>query len=841
MDISSGIKKVKNKIFQKINQTFFADIVDKRFSSGIKRTMKEHFNLYSISEWLPYQYFNPETEIFEMERARGVMLEATPMVGASEDNAEALYSLLQRILPEGTIVQFLLYASPHLGEELDDFISEREGAHPFFKKNAEDRVKYLKKGVHQTLIPGQEAVLRDYRLLITLVFDNQLTISESKIMSLRHSLLGTLKGMGVAAKTLGPDEMMTWVDCLLRPNSKLQPQKFRWNELQCIASQLAAPHQSHFLTSQRIGVNDGEWEMRNYRVNDFPTEPVHLYEMADLIGSQFDNNTRIGCPFSLSLIIKICNQKEEKRMAQIRAPRAAQRAAMIGKFSPKAIEEAQQAREIVKLLENFERLVVVDFQATLYYQRGTGDIHETNLMNVFQGGSKKWLLLRNNMLQMVSLIAHLPLAQSHLSFKEMKSLGMTQKVWAMNAANMAPIIAEMKGMDSHRLMISGRRGQVLYWDPFGNQRGNYNTCVAGISGSGKSFTVQEIAASLVSTGARVWIIDVGRSYKKLCNIIDGQFVEFNKEANICLNPFSTVNPEEIEEFYAFMTPLISLMANPEKQSTALQTSLIEQSIREVWKTKGKNGGLGDVADWLLAHHDSRARDIGESLYSYTPKGQSGSYFNGEANINFNNSMVVFELEEINNCKRLQSIIFMLLMYHVTEKMYLSGRQTQMALIIDEAWDMLKGGHGGDIIESISRRARKYKGCLITITQSISDYFSSPAGKAAYANSYWKILHLQNKANISDVIDKKQLSLDPFQERLLRSVTTEHGQYSEMMIQGDSGEYAVGRLMLDPYSRILYSTQAQDYAAVNQLCSQGLPLEEAIGLVAQHVFPNEYNA
>ena len=181
---------------------------------------------------------------------------------------------------------------------------------------------------------------------------------------------------------------------------------------------------------------------------------------------------------------------------------------------------------------------------------------------------------------------------------------------------------------------------------------------------------------------------------------------------------------------------------------------------------------------------------------------------------------------------------MLLMYHVTEKMYLGGRATQMALIIDEAWDMLKGGNGGDIIESISRRARKYKGCLITITQSISDYFSSPAGKAAYNNSYWKILHLQNKANISTVIENKQISLDPFQERLLRSVTTEHGQYSEMMIQGDSGEYAVGRLLLDPYSRILYSTQAQEYAAVNQLCEQGMPLEQAIGIIAKRVFPGE---
>lgn len=834
MGISTGVKKLK----EKINQTFFSDIGDLPFSPGLLDNFTTHLNLHSISQWLPYDYYNSETEIFHLKQAKGIVLEAVPMVGASDDNAEALYNLLQRVLPEGTIIQFLLYASPHLGSEFDGYTQDRNGNHPLLEKNAEYRVKYLKKGAHQTLIPGQEAILRDYRLFVTLVFDNQLSISESKILSLRNNLMGTLKGMGIPARKLEPEGLMSVVDSLLRPNSSLKPQDFKWNELQDIASQLAAPHQYHALTKNKIMVNDGDWEIRNYRISDFPSEPVHLYEMADLIGSQFDNNTRIGCPFSFSFIIKICNQAEERRVAQIRAPRAGQRAAMIGKFSPKAIDEAQEARAIVKQLENFERLVLVDFQATLYYQKGIGDHHETNLMNVFQGTAKKWRLVRNNMLQMVSLLAHLPLAQNHQFFKEMQTLGMTHKIWAINAANMAPIIAEMKGMNSRRLMVAGRRGQVLFWDPFGNQRGNYNTCVAGISGSGKSVTVQEIAASLIATGARVWIIDVGRSYKKLCNLLNGQFIEFNKETRICLNPFSTVNPEEIEEFYGFMGPLVALMASPNKPVSALESSLIERAIKEVWTEKGTKGGLGDIANWLLENVDSRAQDIGNSLYSYTTEGQYGSYFNGESNVNFDNVMVVFELEEINNNKRLQGIIFMLLMYHVTEKMYLGGRNTQMALIIDEAWDMLKGGHGGSIIESISRRARKYKGCLITITQSISDYFTSEAGKAAYNNSYWKILHLQNKADISSVIENKQLSMDPYQERLLRSVTTEHGQYSEMMIQGDSGEYAVGRLLLDPYSRILYSTQAQDYAAVNQLCEKGMPLEQAIGIVADQVFSKE---
>lgn len=829
------LKNIKANLSRRVSQALFDDDLGKPIASGVLHKINSLLGLHSLADWLPYQFYDPETEIFHTMGGKGMVLEAVPMVGASEDNAEALYNFFQRVLPEGTIVQFMLYASPFLGKDLNAYLDERKGHNPLLEKTAEYRVDYFKKGIFKTLISGQQAVLRDYRLLVSVVFDNKMFLSDTEILSYRNRLSGTLKGMGIPSKVLGPEQFLQWVDSLIRPSDAILPKEFIWKETESLSSQLAAPEQTHRLTSQRILVNENDWEIRNYRVADFPKDPVSLCEMDDLIGSLFDNNSRIGCPFSLSLIVKICNQQEERRTAQIRAPRARQRAAMVGRVSPKAVEEATEARTIIKHMEDFERVVLGEFQATLYYKPGTGDEHEVALTNVFQASTKKWRLVKNNMLQMVTLLAHLPLAQSHAFFDELKNLGLTHKLWAKNVANLAPILSEMKGMDSHRLMIVGRRGQALFWDPFGNQRGNYNTCVAGISGSGKSVTVQEIAASLIATGARVWIIDVGRSYKKLCHLLGGQFIEFTRDTKICLNPFSTVNTDEVEEFYAFLTPLVALMVDPNQQISAFELSLIEQAVKAVWNNKKHQGGIGDIAVWLSEHSDNRARDIGTTLYSYSPEGQYGGYFNGEANVDFDSPMVVFELEEINSNKRLQGILFMLLMYHVTEKMYLGGRTKQMALIIDEAWDMLKGGHGGSIIESIARRARKYKGCLITITQSISDFFASPAGQAAYNNSYWRILHAQNKSNISNLIGNKQISLDPFQERLLRSISTEHGQYSEMMIQGDSGEYAVGRLLLDPYSRILYSTQAQEFAEVNALCEQGFSLADAIGKVAERVF------
>jgi len=813
---------------------------ERPLQSGTVEELTQKLHLHSVAEYLPFETYDPDTEIYECQSAKGVLLEATPMTGASDNDVEAFYALLQRLLPEGSIFHCVLYASPFLGKHFDAFIKERVTPHPLIKRLSLERIAFYQKGVHD-LIPGQQVVFRDYQLLISLVFDNNLQLSDEKIIHFKNTLKATLKGNNMSAKGVTPDCFLQWIDALLRPNDSLYPASFEWNELDTLAHQLGAPHQARTITPSKISLSpeNNPWQIRNFSVKHFRKVRPHLSEMSDLIGNLFDNTAQLGCPFSLSFIVQIGKQSVEQSIAATRAFRAMQRAQKLAQHSQKAIKDAMDARTIMRAIEDKERVVIVSFQVSLYCKQEDMESQESALMNVFQASKQKWQLQKNYLTQLVMLLAHLPLGQSQALMKDLNRLKLTYKLWASDAANMLPVVSDAKGMNRHRLMLTGRRGQTFFWDPFGNVKGNYNTCVAGISGSGKSVTVQELVLSLIGTGAKVWIIDVGRSYKKLCQLLDGQFIEFNTEADLCLNPFSTVKPEELKEFIGFMTPFIGAMIHQNEASDSIQMAFIEQAVKAVWDLKGNEGSITDIAGWLLKHVDRRAKDLGTILYPYTFQGQYGPYFNGTANINFDNPLVVFELEEVNSDKRLQSIFFMLLMYHVTEKMCLGARKIEMALVIDEAWDMLKGGQGGKIIENIARRARKYSGALITITQSLNDYFASNAGLAAYKNSYWKIIQMQNKADINMLVDDKKIILNPFQKRLLSSVTTEHGVYSEMMILGDNQECAVGRLLLDPYSRILYSTQPKDYADVNELCDRGIPLENAIEIVARHRFPLEY--
>ena len=50
--------------------------------------------------------------------------------------------------------------------------------------------------------------------------------------------------------------------------------------------------------------------------------------------------------------------------------------------------------------------------------------------------------------------------------------------------------------------------------------------IAAESGSGKSFLANYLITSYLSLGAQVFVIDVGKSYQNLCELLGGSFIFF---------------------------------------------------------------------------------------------------------------------------------------------------------------------------------------------------------------------------------------------------------------------------------------------------------------------------
>lgn len=449
-----------------------------------------------------------------------------------------------------------------------------------------------------------------------------------------------------------------------------------------------------------------------------------------------------------------------------------------------------------------------------------------------------------------------------------------------NAANMLPMIGEWMGTpprepseSPHRfpiplLALVGRRGQVMSIDPFANKAGNYNAIVVGTSGSGKSVLLNDLAARTLAVGGRVFIIDSGYSYKKLCDLLGGQFIDIHPEADICINPFSMIDRAKPDEGMELMIPLIQQMASFDGKLSEYEVAQVQMHVMDVWET-GRLSGFTPTITHLaesLKHNcflggpnphastkeyrekiasmteeerakacDPRIRDLGVQLTPFTADGPYGRYFEGEANINFNSNLVVLELNSLSSRRHLQNVVMLLMLYKITNALYNPAlRAANKLVIIDEAWQLLSGGGdagsvsgASQFIEFAARTTRKWNASIVTGTQSVLDFQKSGAANAMFENSDCMYLLRQKPESIDALRSGGKLSVDEEQAKQLKSLTTVQGMFSEVFVRIGDLPPAIGRLFLDPFSLLLYSSKAAEFEAVRAYTAQGLSVAEAI--------------
>lgn len=437
-----------------------------------------------------------------------------------------------------------------------------------------------------------------------------------------------------------------------------------------------------------------------------------------------------------------------------------------------------------------------------------------------------------------------------------------------------PLIGDWKGSGTRAghvlptpiLSLFSRRGQITHIDPFANPHGNYNGIVTGSSGSGKSVMLNSLALGTLCSNGRVWVIDIGRSYEKLCHCVNGQWIELSDTPRAdgkidCLNPLSVT--KNIEADMDLVLPLIAQMASSNEHLDDLMLSHLQIHIRHIWyeaKTLGKiptitdltrsllhNGRLGGAhprlndpewdsyyasltAEEQKALDDPRLVDLGVKLMPYAQGGAYASFFEGEANIDFDNHFIVLELEQLNTKKSLQAVVLMLLMYLIDVEMRRGDRSQPKLVIIDEAWDLMVRGHSSKFIEAGYRRARKLNGAFFTGTQGPGDYWKSSAAKAALDNADCKFIMKLKESVLSECEKESQLGLDDYEMAQLRSLKGLRDVYSEVLVKIGDAPTSVNRLILDPFSLLVMSTHPKDISDINRYRKEGLSMREAIEAV-----------
>jgi conjugal transfer ATP-binding protein TraC len=840
-------------------------------------------NFSRVAELLPYTGWIPDERLFILEgekpdvvEALGFCLEMMPQTGAIPEMADLMATIFS-YLPTNSSVQWTLTATPLIGDYIADFLATRVDPatvhDPSLRESAELYSELAKKqaehyvaGTTKSLVVNAPYLLRNFRIVMSVTIPaSSATDTEllREISSIRETCITTLKTYYQYRQEFGPEELIQWCAILLNPqatilNAELPPMGYDTGRP--IRQQMIYPTTVTRVTES--GLLYGLPQQKNEIVTHcmsvirYP-KACTLNAMGSMIGDYMQTALGYPCPFALSIGVIIQDFEGTRNKTQMAAARATQKAdSPMARFMPELRDIKHDWDLAQHAFDDGKGVVKMLHQIVLFAKPHEVAKAEQAAQAVWR--AKQFEITDDSYMQMQGLLATLPMSFTPSFQKDLKAAQRLSTKTAVNAVNMAPLLAEWAGFGDPVIPMWGRRGQAMAVDLFSNTSGNFNACVVGTSGSGKSALLNLMAMSYLGVGGRVWIIDIGRSFEKLCHSAGGQYLEFTSDANIRLNPFSLVNPDTFDDDMEMLVPLFALMISPSTPLDDYRKRQLGVHIQSVWYDYGREASIDALAYSLInncekggptphatdeayvtkiremsyeerqSYCDPRIRDMGVCLFPYTQDGPYGKFFIGESNVNFEANFIVLEMEELSAKKDLQAVVMCLLMHKITQEMYLTRHQKKIC-IIDEAWSLLGGG-SGDFIESGYRRARKYSGSFISGTQGVGDYFQSRAAEAALNNADWMFLLRQKPESILALEKADRMVMSESMKNMLLSVKTVQGSYAEVFVHAGQMGSGIGRILLDPFTLLLASSKAEDFEAVRFYRDRGMKTRDAIEAV-----------
>ena len=92
---------------------------------GSTRFIAPDTNETSITELIGLRTYEPSTRPYASVGMRGFMLELTPLTGLDSTHERHLLSLIEGLELKDWSLQFVLFASPHIGDVLDSYRAQR--------------------------------------------------------------------------------------------------------------------------------------------------------------------------------------------------------------------------------------------------------------------------------------------------------------------------------------------------------------------------------------------------------------------------------------------------------------------------------------------------------------------------------------------------------------------------------------------------------------------------------------------------------------------------------------------------------------------------------------------
>lgn len=372
-----------------------------------------------------------------------------------------------------------------------------------------------------------------------------------------------------------------------------------------------------------------------------------------------------------------------------------------------------------------------------------------------------------------------------------------------------------------------------------------NFMIFAPTGFGKSFLANHLFRQYYEEGARIVIIDLGQSYRKLSALYpkDTEFIHYEEGKPIGLNPFDLQGEElttsKIEDLVEFViTHYKRAEVTTESEKTALR-----KIIEAYFKRGGEQSllkfikALREGKDTILVELDIKPEyfNLDEFLFRMSEFETGGVYeflYKDESNSNLkrvkDKKIIVFELDEVKENELLLSIMLQLISTTINETVW-KDKSTKGYIFFDEVAKQFKFKGVLQKIEYFYQAIRKQNGSIGMVLQAISQLpeagENGQIAKTIIENT--QILYVLNAKDYSALQDRFKMSDHAYNQMVsVASKFEGERKYSEVFLMRGN-HHQVYRLEVPPEVFWAYQTEGKQNEELMKVYEDTGDMEKAI--------------
>ncbi len=407
---------------------------------------------------------------------------------------------------------------------------------------------------------------------------------------------------------------------------------------------------------------------------------------------------------------------------------------------------------------------------------------------------------------------------TELAIPNGRSRERAKRIKTSNVADFLPVYGPWAGHETPRVLLRSGEGSLVGFDPFSKDLTNYNQIITGGSGSGKSFLTNLLLLQMLKEQPKVFIVDIGGSYKKLCENLDGQYIPFDLTSALSLNPFDLLPGETVpsSQKIKFLVGLVEMMTKEEGETSLgrLERAEIEEAIQGVYDAN-EAPRLSHLRDRLLTHPELPIRKFGKILGPWCGDTAYGRLVDRATTVALERGLVSFDLKGLESYPDLQAVCLYLITDYVWREVQ-RDRGTMKFLVFDECWKLLENPAGSSFIGEVFRTFRKYYASAVAISQNIDDFAKSRVSGAILPNTSIKWVLMQKGADKNRL--KEVLHLNDNEIALVSSLHQERGVYSQAFLMAEETHCLVA-IEPTPLEYWMATTDPRDLARIESIQKQ----------------------